>query len=83
MESLLSQALDGKIAMPINDQSKGTNPVLDNFGPYIHAAGKMLVAWGLIAWGALTLQHIVMTLGGVYSALQIYILWRDKIHNQK
>lgn len=57
--------------------------IWDHFAPYFHAAGKLFCAWALIVYGAVTLQHVVMTLGGIFSALQIYILWRDKIRNYK
>lgn len=40
---------------------------------------KVAAAWIGAMWGSVTGQGIVLTLAGVYSALQIYILFRDKL----
>lgn len=57
--------------------------LLEHIEPYVHAACKVACAWLLILYGAITLQHVCMTLGGIYSAMQIYVLWRDKFRNRK
>ena len=40
---------------------------------------KMTVAWLLAAWGAITLQKLVLLATLVYTGLQIYVLVRDKV----
>lgn len=44
---------------------------------------KLLLSWlGLIASGV-TLSRIVMLATLVFTLMQIYVLWRDKIKDQK
>jgi hypothetical protein len=40
---------------------------------------KMTVAWALTAIGGITLQQIATLLAIVYTALQIYLLVRDRL----
>jgi hypothetical protein len=45
----------------------------------IDAALKVLLAWGLTAWGWVTLQHLVLLASLAYSVLQSYVIVRDKL----
>ena len=40
---------------------------------------KLVVAWLGYVIGAITLQQVVLALTGLYTALQIYLLIRDRI----
>lgn len=40
---------------------------------------KVLIAWLGTVLGSITLQQIVLTLTLIYTALQVYVLVRDKI----
>lgn len=44
---------------------------------------KLLLAWALTILGNITLQQVATTLAIVYTAIQIYILVRDKIVRDK
>jgi len=44
---------------------------------------KLGVAWVGAVLGAVTLQHIVMLATLIYTLLQIYLLWRDRIRARK
>lgn len=44
---------------------------------------KVLIAWTGAVWGAITLQHVVLLLTAVYTAIQLYVLVRDKIIRDK
>lgn len=43
---------------------------------------KLLIAWTGALIGSITLQHIVLVLTGIYTAVQLYVLIRDKIMDQ-
>lgn len=40
---------------------------------------KMALAWLGYVIGSITLQQVVLALTGIYTALQIYLLIRDRI----
>ena len=40
---------------------------------------KLALAWAGATLGGITLSGVVLSLTGLYTALQIYILFRDKI----
>jgi len=44
---------------------------------------KVLIAWTGAVWGAITLQHVVLGLTAIYTAVQLYVLIRDKIIRDK
>lgn len=44
---------------------------------------KLLLAWALTILGNITLQQVATALAIVYTAIQIYILVRDKIVRDK
>lgn len=44
---------------------------------------KLIVAWALTLFGNITLQQVATALAIVYTAIQIYILVRDKIVRDK
>jgi hypothetical protein len=51
-----------------------------------HDAGasmRLLIAWAGAALGALTLQHVVLLLTAIYTAIQTYVLLRDKVFNRE
>jgi hypothetical protein len=40
---------------------------------------RLFVIWAGTIWGLVTLQGVVLTLTALFTALQIYVLVRDKI----
>ena len=44
---------------------------------------KLMIAWAGALIGSITLQHIVLVLTGIYTAVQLYILVRDKILDRR
>lgn len=40
---------------------------------------KLALSWVGMAWGWFTLQHVVLLATFIYTVLQIYVLWRDKV----
>ena len=55
---------------------------VDDSHPYLIAAGKLVTVWGVTLYGVATLHNIALLAGIMYSALQIYVLWRDKIRKK-
>lgn len=47
------------------------------------AVFKLALAWLGYAVGSITMQGLVLTLTAIYTALQIYLLVRDKIINTR
>lgn len=56
-----------------------TNPPNDTAA----GAAKIAFSWLLYAVGSITVQDVALFLAAVFSALQIYVLWRDKIRDKK
>lgn len=50
---------------------------------YVQPIGKMVAVWSMTLYGVMTLHNLAVILGMTYSALQIYLLWRDKIRKPK
>ena len=51
--------------------------------PTLAGMAKILLAWITTLFGVVTLQHLALVAATVYSVLQTYVLWRDKIANRK
>lgn len=55
----------------------------DHSNDAVPAMFKVLLAWAGAVWGSLTLQGLVLTLTAIYTAVQLYVLVRDKIIRDK
>lgn len=55
----------------------------DDHRDVLSAAAKVATSWGAVAWSWLTLNHLGGVLAIVYTALQITVLWREKLARQK
>lgn len=44
---------------------------------------KLTIAWVTVLYGVVTIQNVALFLASIFSALQIYILLRDKIFSRK
>lgn len=47
--------------------------------PTLAGMAKILLAWITTLFGLVTLQHLALLAATIYSVLQTYVLWRDKI----
>lgn len=55
----------------------------DDLKDVLSALLKVSASWGAVAWSWLTLNHVVSLMAIVYTGLQAYVLWRDKIARHK
>lgn len=60
-----------------------TVSISDDLEPYFTAAVKLATVWGFTLYGVMTLHNIALLVGITYSAMQIYVLWRDKLRKPK
>lgn len=51
--------------------------------PTLAGMAKILLAWITTLFGVVTLQHLALLAATVYSVLQTYVLWRDKVASRK
>lgn len=54
----------------------------DIIEPYLNAAGKLCAVWGVTLYGVMTLHNLAVLLGATYSAMQIYILWKNNFRKK-
>lgn len=51
--------------------------------PTLAGMAKVLLAWITTLFGLVTLQHLALLAATIYSVLQTYVLWRDKIASRR
>lgn len=51
--------------------------------PALAGMAKILLAWITTLFGLVTLQHFALLAATIYSVLQTYVLWRDKIASRR